>query len=67
MESHRVVLVPRAITTLFLRLLSLLEDFELYLRYYNIMPVENDYFVSTQKFDFTVDEGKGRLNPSVSQ
>ena len=30
----------------------------------NAQQVENDYFVSTQKFDFTVDEGKERLNPS---
>ena len=26
--------------------------------------VENDYFVKHTKFDFTVDEGKGWLNPS---
>ena len=38
--------------------------------YIYIQQVENDYFVSTQKtqhthtkFDFTVDEGKVRLNP----
>ena len=31
----------------------------------HIMPneVENDYVVDTQKIDFTVEEGKGRLNP----
>ena len=30
----------------------------------NAQRVENDEIVSTQKFDFTVDEGKERLNTS---
>ena len=29
--------------------------------------VENDQFVSSQKFDFMVDEGKERLNPSCEK
>ena len=40
------------------------EDYEVPLSHRGDRQVENDYVVRYTEFDFTVDGGKGRLNPS---